>query len=229
MGRWSRLIHSGVLKESGRCQIEPDISHVGTHLKVNSSLSAASDTAFSLGPQFLKDMIQLSQPNTFGLSLYNLSGVATLQLLKADNFQGMRQAYLSLLAIPGYLLWRPDLGDRAYLIVGTSIYDALVVELTPFAAPASQTERRNLRWFRVTRSSAEKPELLPITNPSGWKSRPLVTVPPMLMPPSEQGQIGLRPERNGYSGFEWIHGLRCKVYHGLWLWVLKARCRVYGL
>ena len=141
----------------------------------------------------------------------------------------MRQAYLSLLAIPGYLLWRPDLGDRAYWIVGTSIYGALVVELTPFVAPASQTERQNQRWFHVARSSAENAELLPITNPSGWKSRPLVTVPPMLMPPAQQGQIGLRPEGNGYSVFEWIHGLRCKVYHGLWLWVLKARCRVYAL
>ena len=46
MGRWSSLIHSSVLKENGRCQVSPDISHVkpGRDLKINNLLSDASDT-----------------------------------------------------------------------------------------------------------------------------------------------------------------------------------------
>ncbi|CAE7547735.1 SLC38A1 [Symbiodinium sp. CCMP2592] len=187
MGRWNRLIHTSVLTENGRCQISPTISHVkpGADLKVNNSLSEASDKYCSLGAKFLKDMV--SQKETFGVTSYNQGGLATLCLLSSRNFSAMRQGYLALLAMPGYLLWRPDLGQRAYWVVGTSIYGVLVVQLERF-----ETETGPV--FVLADRAAEHPQLLAITNPSGWKSCALKAVPPMLMPSSLHGRVGLRTD-----------------------------------
>ena len=172
MGRWSSLIHSSVLKENGRCQVSPDISHVksGRDLKINNLLSDASDKYCSLGTKFLKDMVN-QKKETFGVTSYNQGGLATLQLLNAKNFPAMRQGYLALLARPGYLLWRPDLGQRAYWVVGTSIFGVLVVQIERF-----ETETGPL--FHLPLKAAEHPQLISITNPSGWKSRALNAVPP---------------------------------------------------
>ena len=193
MGRFCRLVHSPVLSENGRCQVSPDISHVkpGADLKINNLPSEASDKYCSLGTKFLKDMVS-HQKETFGVTSYNQGGLATLQLLSSKNFPAMRQGYLALLAIPGYLLWRPDLGKRAYWVVGTSIYGVLVVQID-----RSETETGPV--FHLPLKAAEHPELISITNPGGWKLQALKTVPPMLMPSSLHGRIGLRPDGRGFS------------------------------
>jgi len=195
MGRWSRLIHSDVLKMAGRTTVAPDIRHAAAArsqgLQANGKISVATDTGFSLGPEFLKKFV--ADTEAFGLTSYNLGGVATLQLLKATNLTGMRQSYLSLMAIPGHLLWRPDLGQRGYWVLKTCVHGALVVELT-----GPDAHHR----FRLEPQAAEKPELLPITNPGGWKARKLTAVPPVRAPDGQQNEIIFQPDETGYSLLE---------------------------
>eukprot|EP00928_Gymnodinium_smaydae_P037540 TRINITY_DN26039_c0_g1_i2.p1 TRINITY_DN26039_c0_g1~~TRINITY_DN26039_c0_g1_i2.p1 ORF type:complete len:778 (-),score=94.37 TRINITY_DN26039_c0_g1_i2:74-2407(-) len=183
-GRWYRSLISGVLEDIDRPSIVPTVEakEAARDLKLDNNMFVASRVECTLDDAMLEDLLA-KDPNGDGLELFRMIGIYTDSLVQSrPNLSKLSNTWLSLLAIPGCILWHsewPKTESVKYVMGATTVGVVCV--------PCTRCRREGKNYLSWDFDS--EPMLIPISNPAGWICSRVRPTPPEVLPPSAPTEI----------------------------------------